>query len=473
MATETPTTVATDLSPLESAWQHLVEAAQTMTTQWSLEDLGLQVLIVLLSVIAGWVIGHRVANVLRAKGLALKERTLMANGKRVLYFFGANISFSVASGTVLALGTYILVHVFQYPSESMVILRVAYSLFFSYALLCMCLGMLQGLVGTHIITRSVRRGFSMGFWVLAVLNIVGILPDLIAFLDSFVIPIGDGRLTLWTLMIALLTVALTLGVAHWLAHLVGELIDTVDNLSLNLKVVLKRVVSIAFMVIAVLMSLSSLGIDLTVLSVLGGAVGVGLGFGLQKIASNYISGFIILLDKSIKIGDLVTVGDFRGRVTQINTRYTVVRAFSGVENIVPNEYFVTSAVENHSYTEESTVANITIGVAYGSDIKRALEIMLEEANRERPRIDTSRRGWAYIDNFGDSSVNLTMGVWVRDPVMGTASLRTGISLEVMRRFAEEGIEIPFNQLDLNIRHVDAGVLPVQLVSEKPTEAPKA
>ena len=178
--------------------------------------------------------------------------------------------------------------------------------------------------------------------------------------------------------------------------------------------------------------------------------------------SNYISGFIILLDKSIKIGDLVTVGGFKGRVTEINTRFTVVRNNDGVENIVPNESFVTSAVLNHSYTESTSVQYIDISVAYDADVERALAIMLEEGMRARPRIDTGRRGWAYLDTFGDSGINLRLGFWVKDPVNGVAGLKTAISLAILKRFAEEGIEVPYNQLEVNLRKVDVGEIPVRM-----------
>ena len=240
------------------------------------------------------------------------------------------------------------------------------------------------------------------------------------------------------------------------------MVEGLENMSENIKVVLKRVVTVIFMVLAVIIALGTVGIDLTILSVFGGAVGVGLGFGLQKIASNYISGFIILLDKSIKIGDLVTVGGFKGRVTEINTRFTVVRNNDGVENIVPNESFVTSAVLNHSYTESTSVQYIDISVAYDADVERALAIMLEEGMRARPRIDTGRRGWAYRDTFGDSGINLRLGIWVKDPVNGVAGLKSAISLAILKRFAVEGIEVPYNQLEVNLRKVDVGEIPVRM-----------
>ena len=197
----------------------------------------------------------------------------------------------------------------------------------------------------------------------------------------------------------------------------------------------------------------------------GGALGVGLGFGLQKIASNYISGFIILIDRSIKIGDLVEAAGFRGRVTQINTRYTVVRNNDGIECIVPNENFVTSPVVNHSYTEEAAVQYISISIAYDADIDRALAIMLEEGMRERPRIVPGRKGWSYLESFGDSGINLKLGFWVKDPVNGTAGLRTAISKAIYQRFVEEGIEVPYNRLEINLRDAQAPAVHVKVEAD--------
>ncbi len=453
-------TQAADTAP--GFQERLVAFINDFTAHWSWQDLMFQVLIVAVSVLVGYWLSARIRTACRKALPPAADQHLGAYFKRLLLTFVSNVSFSFVSGCVLAMGAYFLLNVMGYPSNSMVLLRIAYSVFFAYALLCLCLGGLQVILGEHVITPALKKTFVIGFWILAALEIVGILGDLIEYLDHAVIPIGGGNMTVWTLILAVITVIITLGIANWLSKLVHRFVFGIESLSTNIKVALNRVITITFIILGVIIALSSVGINLTVLSVFGGAVGVGLGFGLQKIASNYISGFIILLDKSIKIGDLVTVADFRGRVTEINTRFTVVRNNTGTENIVPNEYFVTSAVQNHSYTDESTVQNLTIGVSYSADVRRALEIMVEEANRERPRIDTSRRGWSYIDDFADSSINLTLGFWVKDPANGTAGLKTQIALDCMERFAKEGIEIPFPQLDLNVRHVDAGEIPVRV-----------
>ena len=430
-------------SVIEGLLQHL-----------SLENVLMQIAAVFVSMAIGYVISRRI-NTLVDRVLPGEDvRGLGAYARRALVAFTHNVSFSFISGSLLALIVYCIVKIFEFAPQSMVIARVCYNILYAFALLSLLMAFLQGGIGLRMITPGVRRIVTIIFWVMAVLQFFGILTDIIQYLDTTVIPIGGGSMTVWKLLVAIVSVLLTLGVANWLASLVNQMVEGLENMSENIKVVLKRVVTVIFMVLAVIIALGTVGIDLTILSVFGGAVGVGLGFGLQKIASNYISGFII--------GDLVTGGGFKGRVTEINTRFTVVRNNDGVENIVPNESFVTSAVLNHSYTESTSVQYIDISVAYDADVERALAIMLEEGMRARPRIDTGRRGWAYLDTFGDSGINLRLGFWVKDPVNGVAGLKTAISLAILKRFAEEGIEVPYNQLEVNLRKVDVGEIPVRM-----------
>lgn len=453
-----------------SFWDRIEKVFTQFMHHVSVENLLLQIAIVLVSILIGYVISRQL------NGLVIRwipnpeEKGIGVYLRRLFVKFVKNISFSVVSGCVLALGAYILIAGLNYHPASLFVCRVAYNLFFSFALLSLLMECLQGMLGQHWITPRIRRFVTTAFWALAVLQFFGILTDLVDKLNSVSIPLGSGSMTVWTLFMAIFSILLTLAIANWLANLVHQFIEGLDNISRNIKVVLSRIVTVLFMILAVVTALGSVGIDLTVLSVFGGALGVGLGFGLQKIASNYISGFIILLDKSIKIGDLVTVSGFRGEVTEINTRYTVVRNADGVENIVPNESFVTSPVMNYSYGSESCVYYINVSVAYDADVERAMAIMLEEGMRERPRIDTTRRGWAYIDSFGASGINLSLGFWIQDPKNGSAGLRNAISLAILKRFAEEGIEIPYDRLDVNLREVDAKEVPVNVVNAPKAEA---
>jgi small-conductance mechanosensitive channel len=449
--------------------EQFTDVFNQLISNLSIDNIVLQGGAVVLSALIGYFLSRIVDKLVDKARPEPGKKGFGASMRRFLVGFTHNVSFSFISGSILAVAVYALTHWFGYSPGSMVIARLAYSIFYAYALLSLLMAFLQGVVGLRIITLPVRRVVSVTFWVLAVLQFFGILTDAVRYLDSAVIPIGGGKMTVWTLFVAIVTVLLTLAIANWLANMVHSFVNGLENMQSSTKIVLNRTITVVFMILAVIIALGTVGIDLTILSVFSGAVGVGVGFGLQKIASNYISGFIILLDKSIKIGDLVTVGGFAGEVTEINTRFTVVRNFDGIENIVPNEYFVTSAVLNQSYSESACVRYLSISVSYAADVERALQIMLEEGMRERPRIVPGRRGWAYLDSFGDSGINLKLGFWVKDPANGTASLQTAIGLAIYERFKKEGIEVPYNQLEINLRHVDAPKIPVE-VSRAPAPA---
>jgi len=191
------------------------------------------------------------------------------------------------------------------------------------------------------------------------------------------------------------------------------------------------------------------GIDLTVLSVFGGALGVGLGLGLQQIASNYVSGFIILLDRSLTIGDMITVDKFYGAVAQINTRYTVIKALDGTETIVPNEMLVSSPVINHSYTDRKVRVAVKVSIAYASDVDRALGILVQAAQAQ-PRVLAEPAPAGFITGFGADGIDLEVGFWIRDPEEGTLGVRSAISRMLLQRFKDEAIEIPFPQRDVRI-----------------------
>ena len=194
------------------------------------------------------------------------------------------------------------------------------------------------------------------------------------------------------------------------------------------------------------------GFDLTLLSVFGGALGVGLGFGLQKIASNYVSGFIILLDKSLRIGDLVTIEKYSGSVTQIRTRYTVIRSLDGTEAIVPNEMLVSDAVTNHSYTDRKVRLATRVQVGYDSDPDQ-VRALLVQATSVSPRILAEPGPFAALVEFASDGLTFELGFWIADPEQGRQGVTSEVNMQILRLFREHGIEIPFPQRDVRITHV--------------------
>lgn len=285
-------------------------------------------------------------------------------------------------------------------------------------------------------------------WTAWALHALDILPEVIDWLDHQQVALGKQKLSLWALMQGGAWVLVTLIVAIWLSGSVERKLMRAP-LDSNLRIVLARLSKVALMFLALMITLPLVGIDLTALSVFGGALGVGLGFGLQKIMANYVSGFIILLDRSIRIGDLISVGSDRGQVQQITTRYTVLRSPSGVQSIVPNETLISSVVQNEGLSDREVRMAITVQVGYADDVERALAI-LEECARVHERVLPEPAPRAFLHSFGDSGINLELGMWITDPENGTLGIRSAVQLEVLRRFRAEGIEIPFPQREIRL-----------------------
>ena len=294
-----------------------------------------------------------------------------------------------------------------------------------------------------------ERVFALLVWIIVALHIVGVLPEVIAVVESVTFNAGKQKLNLWHLMQGLVAVLATVLAALWLSSAIEARLDRAVGLDANLRQVFARLTKALLILLAVLIVLPMVGIDLTTLSIFGGALGVGLGFGLQKIASNYVSGFIILLDDSIRIGNVISVGNDRGEVTRITTRYTVVKNVTGVEALVPNELLVGSVVQNESYSDPKMRIALPVQVSYDSDVERAMAIMVAAA-RAQPRVLAEPAPAVLLKEFADSGINLELGLWIADPGQGTGPLRSDINLAIWREFKQAGISIPFPQREVRI-----------------------
>lgn len=302
---------------------------------------------------------------------------------------------------------------------------------------------------------SFERAFAFGAWVVVALHLSGVLPTVIDGLEQVSFSIGKAKVNLWMLLQGALTVFVTVLVALWVAGVIESRLMRTEGLDGNLKLVFTRLSRGLLVVLAVAIGLPLVGIDLTALSVFGGALGVGLGFGMQKIAANYVSGFILLLDRSIRIGNLISVGNERGIVSQITTRYTVLKGMTGIESIVPNETLVGSIVQNETFTDPKVRVAVPIQVGYATDLEKAMAIMIEAAQAQ-PRVMEDPAPGAFLESFADSGINLQLGFWIRDPAEGTLGIRSAINMQIWRRFKEEGIEIPFPQREVRVLAEAAG-----------------
>ena len=296
---------------------------------------------------------------------------------------------------------------------------------------------------------SFERFFATAAWIVVALQIIGVLPTVIDGLEQIGFTVGKAKINLWMLLQGALTVMVTMLVAMWAAGVLESRLMRTEGLDSNLQLVFARLSKALLLVLAVTISLPLVGIDLTALSVFGGALGVGLGLGLQKIAANYVAGFILLLDRSIRMGNLISVGTERGVVSQITTRYTVLKGMTGIESIVPNETLIGSVVQNETFTDPKVRISLPIQVSYATDLEKAMEILVEAAHNQ-PRVMKDPAPGAFVEAFADSGINLQLGFWIRDPAEGTLGIRSAINLEVWRRFKAEGIEIPFPQREVRI-----------------------
>lgn len=281
------------------------------------------------------------------------------------------------------------------------------------------------------------------------LHLTGLLRDVLAVLDDISFSIGTQRISLLLVLEGSLSVIVTVLIALSIGRLLENRIMRTEGLDHNLRLVFSKITRAVLVLVGVVIALPLAGIDITFLSVFGGALGVGLGFGLQKIAANYVSGFIILLDRSVRIGDLMTVADRYGEITQISTRYTVLRSMDGTEAIIPNETMISSVVVNHSFSNRELRIKLPVQIGYDSDVEKAMAIMVEVA-RAHPRVMRAHEPQAFLREFADSGINLELSVWINDPEEGQLNLRSALNLEIWKRFQAEGIEIPYPRRDIRI-----------------------
>jgi small-conductance mechanosensitive channel len=324
------------------------------------------------------------------------------------------------------------------------ILNIAVPLLVSLALVRLAVYMLRRIFVPSGWVQTSERFIAILVWSGLALHITGFLPEILATLEDFSFNIGKYKISLLTILSGLLSVAVTLLIALWLAATLEKRLMGNEQMDLSLRVVLAKFLRALLVIVGVLIALPLAGIDITVLSVFGGALGVGLGFGLQKIASNYVSGFIILLDRSVRIGDMVTVDNRYGKVVNITSRYAVVRGQDGTEALIPNETLISSTVLNHSYSSHEVRIGVSLQVSYESSLEKAMEIMLDTALKH-PRALAEPASRVFLKNFADNGIELDLELWINDPDGGLQNLRSDINLEIWRRFQQEGIEIPYPQ----------------------------
>ena len=292
-------------------------------------------------------------------------------------------------------------------------------------------------------------------WIVVALHLLGWLPAVLKGLDGMAMQVGSNRISVLATLKLALALALLWLLAQWLGRVIEHRISRAEFVNAGMQVALVKLSKFVLLVLAFLLALDAVGIDLTALTVFGGALGVGLGFGLQRIASNFISGFIVLFDRSIRPGDVITIDNKLGWVQELHARYVVVKDRDGVERLIPNEMLITNEVINWSYSDRNVRLKIPVSISYDNDPEQALAL-LAGAAMANPRVLADPAPTARLMAFGASGIELELRVWIQDPEAGLGSVRSDVNLAIWRAFKTAGIVIPYPQRDLHIRSgVDA------------------
>ena len=286
-------------------------------------------------------------------------------------------------------------------------------------------------------------------WIIAALNIVGLLAPLTVLLASVGFDVGDSRISLLTVARAAILLAVLYWVASRVSRLLAARVEQVPTLTPSARLLITKSVQISLLVVVVAAALSIAGVDLSALAIFSGAVGLGIGFGLQKIFSNLISGLILLMDRSVKPGDVITLDETYGKVNALGMRFASVVTRDGLEHLIPNEEFITSKVINWSFSDEAVRIKRPVGVAYGTDVPRAMQVIVEAASSVE-RVLKKPETRCLLRGFGDNSIDLEVRFWIADPQQGVNNVSSEVLLAIWKAFQAEGIQFPFPQRDVHL-----------------------
>jgi len=397
-----------------------------------------EALVIVLALAGGLLLARAAAvAVARRRAQALAQGGLAADPVHVRRLLFPLMALALLAAGELALR---LTHVVAGTADAR-LLRLAASLLATLAVVRVLLALLRRVFSSSTWMTRFERVIGAGALLIAGLYLTGVLGDVVAWLEGTQIPLGAStHVTLWSVLVGSSTTLVALLAAMWLGSLFEDRLSTETGMDPNLRTVLGRVVRALLLVLAVLLALGLSGIDLTVLSVFGGALGVGLGLGLQRIASNYVSGFILLLDHSLRIGDVITVDKYSGQVTQISTRYTVLRAADGTEAVIPNEMLVSSPVVNATLGDPRIVLALSVTIGPHEDLDLALRL-LREAAASQPRVLAAPAPAALLREFQGGNLVLECDFWIADPQNGRQNILSDVAIAIHRLFRANDIAL--------------------------------
>ena len=395
-------------------------------------------------------IGVLIACALLAWLVVRLVRQVSANTNENSILFGRKILDGVLFPLLLLFSAYIA-SMFMSRVFPLAVFKVAIPVLISLAVIRLGVKVLQAAFKNAPWVRALERTISWLAWLAMVLWVSGLLPVILEELDGIKWKVGESTLSVRTMIEGALTAGVVLLIALWVsAAIEARLLRSATGNELSLRKAVSNATRAILMLVGVLLALSAVGIDLTALSVLGGAIGVGIGFGLQKLAASYVSGFVMLAERSVRIGDNVRVDNFEGRITDINARYTVVRSLGGRESIVPNEMFISNRIENLSLADSRLLQTTTVSVAYDSDVDLVMRLLTDAATTQE-RVMRDPAPGVNLTNFGTDGLEFTLNYWMVDPENGQQNLRSQINLAILQSLRKNAIEIPYPQRVIHSR----------------------
>ena len=427
-----------DTSPVRRFIEHVAEGASAATWLW-------QIAVAVAAIGLGWLIARAMFHWIKPS-----ERWKFGEGDF------ERVAFPVMAWALVLVGRAVLAR-----HQTVALLDILAAALIAWIVIRLAVYVLGHVLPKGEFLRKVIRFVAWVAWIAVILHVTGLLPEVIQTLDEigFSNTKSNQRYSIWLLMQGFVALVIALTVAFWVARITEGRVMAEDTVSMSTRVVVSKLVRIGAVFVAILVALPMVGIDITALSIFGGALGVGLGFGLQKIAANYVSGFIVLLDRSLRIGDTIQIGDRKGEVREIASRYTVIRGGDGVESIVPNEKLITEVVNHHTYSDTRITVVIGVGISFDADVDRACAL-LEEIARRETRVMRDPAPAARVKALGDFGVNLELTAWVGDQAAGESDVRSALYKEVLRVFKSQDIAIAY-------RRREASPIPTHAMTDSP------
>jgi small-conductance mechanosensitive channel len=343
------------------------------------------------------------------------------------------VLFPLSTLIFIQVGKVVLAH-WQHTS----MLHLASTLLFAMAVIRLAVYAMRYIVAPGGLLKTLENSISGFIWILLALHLSGLLNQLAEVLEDVKFKIGKHPVDLLLILQAIFTILLTIFVALWISRVIENKVMRAEHVSVNMRVVLTKLLRMFLLTVAILIALSAVGLDVTFLSVFGGALGVGLGLGLQRIASNYVSGFIILLDKSMQIGDVITVDKHYGVISDLRSRYLILAKTDGTHVIIPNEALITTSVVNHSLMEHKGRVQVNVSISHGSNLERAMGLMHDEA-MQQDRVLMKPAPEVLVKGMSEHGIDLSLTVWVMNPEAGNAALQSALYLAIWRVFEANDI----------------------------------